>query len=146
MKTNLQKVLSISGEPGLFNYLSQGKAGIIAEQIGTGKRKAFGLNSKVTSLSDISIYANDDEVKLQEVLAAIRDRQEGKAALSHKSSEKEIVAFFETVLPGYDRDRFYPSHMKKVLQWYNILAEQQMLDFETAEDKEEQEENKEDNK
>lgn len=139
MKTNLQKVLSVSGEPGLFQYLSQGKTGIIAEQLGTGKRKAFAGNARVTSLSDISIYADDDEVKLQDVLLKIKENLGDKKAMSHKSSEKEIIKFFEEVLPGYDRDRFYPSHMKKVIQWYNILIEFASLDFEEAKPEEEAE-------
>lgn len=133
MKTDLQKILSVSGEPGLFTYLSQGKAGIIAESLVTGKRTAFGLKARVTSLSDISIYTEQEELPLREVLLKLKEHL-GDAPAPDGKDQKALVAFFDEAFPEYDRDRFYPSHMKKVVQWYNILREKTGFDFETPEE------------
>ncbi len=130
MKTDLKKILSVSGETGLFRYVSQGKTGIIAEQLVDSKRKAFGMSAKVTSLSDISIYADDTEVKLQDVFLMMKGKLAEAQAPSPKSENKVLISFFEEVLPGYDRDRFYVSHMKKVVQWYNIILDNASFDFE----------------
>ncbi|MFA6676391.1 MAG: DUF5606 domain-containing protein [Bacteroidales bacterium] len=141
MKTNLQKILSISGESGLFTFVSQAKNGIIAESVQTKKRSAFGVNARVTSLSDVSIYTDDmDEISLKEVFKKMHAHLGEKPAPSHKSDKKVIVDFFNEAIPNYDRDRFYISHMKKVLQWYNIISEYLSFDFLEPEDKEEKKE------
>lgn len=138
MKTDLRKILSVSGEPGLFTYLSQGKAGIIAESLLTGKRTSFGMKSRVTSLSDISIYTDEEELPLREVFLQLKEYLVGEAAPDGKD-QKALVAFFDAAFPSYDRDRFYPSHMKKVVQWYNLLREKASLDFEDPDAEEQQE-------
>ncbi|MDD2595781.1 MAG: DUF5606 domain-containing protein [Bacteroidales bacterium] len=138
MKTDLKKILSISGQPGLFLYLSQAKNGVIVESLITKQRTAFGSNSKVTSLADISIYTNAEEVSLKDVLKNMAIKLGEDAAPSHKSDPKAIKSFFEEVLPDYDRDRFYVSHMKKVLEWYTILKQYASLDFEEEEEEEEE--------
>ena len=117
MKTNLQKILAITGEQGLFTYVSQARNGMIAESMLTGRRSVFGPHAKVSSLSDISIYTEDGETPLKEVLL-------------NKSDPKVIKEFFDKALPGYDADRFYVSHMKKVVTWYNLLKKYASLDFE----------------
>ncbi len=131
--TDLQKILTVSGESGLFLYLSQGKGSVIAESLNTKKRIAFGINAKVTSLSDISIYTESDEIRLQELLEKMRDHLSSGPAMDPKSNTKLLVAFFEEILPDYDKDRFYTSHMKKVIQWYNILQGNGSLDFKKEE-------------
>lgn len=132
MKTNLQKILSVSGEPGLFVYVSQATAGVIAESVLTGKRSCFGMRARMTSLADISIYTEDDEVSLRTVLENMRDTLGGES-VSHKAKPEELKALFEKVLPDYDKDRFYVSHMRKVVEWYNILKDHLSLDFEDPE-------------
>jgi len=152
MKTDLQKILSISGEQGLWQFVSQAKNGIIGESLLNGTRKTFGMSSKVTSLSDISIYTEDEELPLRKVLEKMKGKLGAAAAPDPKSDNKALVSFFESVIPEYDHDRFYASHMKKVVSWYNILKEHASFDFvdpeeeEKAGEKEEKEETKEENK
>lgn len=132
MKTDLRKVLSVSGQPGLFMYLSQANAGAIVEALQTKKRTCFGLNARMTSLADISIFTTSDEIKLQEVFEKMLANLGDKEAPAGKSDPKVLKAFFEEVLPDYDRDRFYASHMKKVVEWYNLLKSYATLDFESV--------------
>lgn len=130
MKTDLQKILSISGEQGLFRYVSQAKNGMIAESFITNKKSVFGPSAKVSSLSDISIFTNEGEVSLKEVLEKMHGNLGDNPAPAAKSDPKVIQTFFAEVLPDYDDSRFYVSHMKKVLTWYNLLKEYASLDFE----------------
>lgn len=133
MKTDLQKILSISGEQGLFRYVSQAKNGMIAESFLTNKKSVFGPTAKVSSLSDISIFTNDGEIRLREVLERMHGHLGEEQAPDPKSDNKSIQAFFAEVIPDYDEDRFYVSHMKKVLGWYNLLKRYASLDFENEE-------------
>lgn len=130
MKTDLQKILSISGEQGLWQFVSQAKNGIIAESMLTGVRKTFGMTAKVTSLSDISIYTDDEEMPLREVLLKMNGKLADASAPDAKSDNRTLVSFFESVIPEYDHDRFYVSHMKKVVAWYNVIKEHASFDFE----------------
>ena len=130
MKTDLQQILSITGEPGLFRYVSQARNGMIAESLVTGRRSVFGPHAKVSSLSDISIYTEDGETPLKEVLLKMKEALGEDSAPGAKSDAKILKEFFSKVLPGYDGDRFYPSHMKKVVSWYNVLRQYASLDFE----------------
>lgn len=136
MKTDLTKILTISGQSGLFLYLSQARNGVIVESLADKKRNCFGLKSKVTTLEDISIYTDEGETKLREVFTKMHEGLGDAAAPSAKSPEKELQDFFAKILPDYDRDRFHMSHMKKVVTWYNILKDCASLDFETKEEAE----------
>lgn len=129
MKTNLQKILSISGQPGLFLYISQASAGVIVESLTTKKRGIFGINSRLTSLSDISIYTTEEEIPLRKILERMHESLQENLAPDSKSTPEVLKEFFTEVLPDYDRDRFYLSHMKKVVEWYNTLKEYASLDF-----------------
>lgn len=129
MKTNLQKILSISGQPGLFLYISQASAGVIVESLTTKKRGIFGINSRLTSLSDISIYTTEEEIPLRKILEGMHESLQENLAPDSKSTPEVLKEFFTEVLPDYDRDRFYLSHMKKVVEWYNTLKEYASLDF-----------------
>lgn len=133
MKTNLQQILSITGEPGLFRYVSQARNGMIAESFLTGHRTVFGPRAKVSSLSDISIYTEDGETPLKDVLLKMKEILGEEKAPDPKSDPKVLKEFFAKALPGYDEDRFYPSHMKKVVAWYNLLAQYASLEFEEPE-------------
>lgn len=128
-KTDLSKILSVSGAPGLYKFVAQSRTGAIAQSLSTGVRTNFPANGKITTLEDISIYADDTEVKLREVFQKITATLGDAEAPSAKASENEIRALFEKALPGYDRDRFYISHMKKVVTWYNELKKYATLDF-----------------
>ncbi len=129
MKTDLTKILAISGQSGLYLYISATRQGAIVESLADKKRSAVSATSKITSLADISIYTDEEEVKLQDVLLSMKEVLGEDSAPSAKSDPKELKALFEKALPTYDRDRFYVSHMKKVVEWYNALKNYASLDF-----------------
>jgi len=139
MKTDLRKVLSISGQPGLFLYVSQANQGAIVEALQTKKRSCCPMTARMTSLADISIYTDEEEVKLQDVFEKIHAHLGESDAPSGKSDANTLKGLFEAALPTYDRDRFYVSHMKKVVDWYNILKNHASLDFENVDAQEDQE-------
>lgn len=138
MKTDLRKVLSISGQQGLYLYISQANQGAIVEALQTKKRSCCPMSARMTSLADISIYTDDEEVKLQEVFEKMHAHLGENDAPSSKSDAKVLKALFEEALPTYDRERFYVSHMKKVVEWYNILKNHASLDFENLDAQEEE--------
>ena len=129
MKTDLSRILAISGQSGLYLYVSQARNGAIVEALADKKRTSVGMTNKITSLADISIYTDDEEVKLQQVFLNMKDVLGENDAPSAKSDPNELKALFEKALPTYDRDRFYVSHMKKVVEWYNALKKYATLDF-----------------
>lgn len=136
-KTDLKKILSVSGEHGLFAYVAQGRGGIIAESLLTGQRHMLGASAKVSSLADISIYTAESDMPLRDVLTAMAAKLGQEPAMSPKSDPKAIKAFFAEVVPDYDEDRFYVSHMKKILDWYEVLRTHASLEF--VEEEEEKE-------
>ena len=136
MKTDLAKILSVRGQRGLFSYIAQSRNGAIAESLRDHKRTNFAANSGITTLADISIFTLEGEVKLKEVFLKLQSVLGDADAPSSKADSKEIVALFEKALPDYDGDRFYVSHMKKVVDWYNELKNFASLDF--VEEEEEQ--------
>lgn len=119
----LRKILSISGRPGLFRLVNQGKNMLIVEQLTTGKRLPAYARDKVMSLGDISIYTNDGgDTPLSAVLEAIKVKAEGKEIdIKAIGKEDDLRAYFGTILPDYDEDRVYASDIRKILQWYNLL-------------------------
>ena len=137
MKTDLKKILSISGQPGLFLYLSHANAGAVVESIVTKKRTYCGMSARITALSDISIFTETDEIRLQQVFEKMKAYLGENDAPSSKSDAKVLKELFENVLPDYDRDRFYVSHMKKVVDWYSCLKNYATLDFVQDEEQEE---------
>ena len=134
MKTDLTKIMSVSGHHGLFRYLAQSRTGVIAEALSDGKRVAFDAHSRISTLSDIAIYTPEGEMKLQDVLVALKNS--GLDVPSAKAPQSEVVAFFGNAIPNYDSDRFYYSHMKKVLDWYAEIDKYASFDFVTDEDRE----------
>ena len=135
----LKDILSISGEGGLFKFIAQGKNSIIVEHLETKKRSAAHGTAKVSSLEDIAIFTDAEEVPLSEVFDKIFEKEDGGAAIDHKASSNELKDYFAEVLPEYDRDRVYVSDIKKLLNWYNTLQKLEMLipgsDEEEADDK-----------
>lgn len=134
MKTDLTKILSISGQPGLYLYIAQARSGAIVESLSDKKRSCFGLTSKMTPLADISIYTTEGEMKLSEVFLKLKDVLGGAEAPASKASSDELKALFAKAVPDYDGERFYVSHMKKVVDWYNCLLKYASLDFVTPEE------------
>ena len=129
MKTDLSRILAISGQSGLYLYISSTRTGAVVEALVDKKRSAVSASSRITSLADISIYTDEEEVKLQQVLLNMKEVLGDADAPSAKSKPEELKALFEKALPTYDRDRFYVSHMKKVVEWYNALKNYASLDF-----------------
>ena len=129
MKTDLTRVLAISGQSGLVHFVSQSRTGVIVESLVDKKRSNVAATGKVTSLADISIYTDEEEVKLQQVFLNLKEVLGEADAPTSKAAPEELKALFEKALPTYDRDRFYVSHMKKVVDWYNCLKNNASLDF-----------------
>ena len=124
---NLKDIMAISGKPGLFKFVSQGKNGIIVESLIDGKRiPAFG-SDKVSALEDISIYTHDGEEKLSIIYDKIFEKENGGQSISSKSDTKALTQYFEDILPDYDKERVYFSDIKKLFSWYNILQEKELL-------------------
>ncbi|WP_297517690.1 DUF5606 domain-containing protein [Flavobacterium sp.] len=123
----IDKILAISGKPGLYELKVQTRSGFVAESLLDGKRITVGLRSNVSLLSEISMYTYTEEKPLVEVLRAIAQLENEGPALSHKEDNAKLIAYFETVLPDYDQDRVYASDIKKVLNWYNILQAKGMV-------------------
>lgn len=117
----LEKIISISGKPGLFTLVTQLRSGFIVEDISTGKKASISNTSQVSLLDNIAIYTFDQEVPLFEVMKNIAEKFDYKEAINHKSSDNELKSFMSSVLPNYDVDRVYGSDIKKLVQWYNLL-------------------------
>lgn len=118
-------ILSISGKPGLFRLVSQGRNMLIVESLDEAKKRfPVGARDRVTSLNDISMYTDDEDVPLMQVFQNLSEANNGAAVNLHhsKATDKELADFMATALPNYDRDRVYKADMKKLLQWYNILV------------------------
>ena len=139
MKTDLAKILAIRGQHGLFNYIAQSRNGAIVESLEDGKRNNFSANSGITTLADISIYTDEGELKLQDVFLKLKETLGDQPAPGAKTSPEELKALFAQAVPDYDANRFYVSHMKKVVEWYRTLAQYASLDFLTDEEREAQE-------
>ena len=138
MKTDLAKTLTVRGQHGLFDYIAQSRTGAIAQSLEDGKRVNFAANAGITTLEDISIYTLEGELKLKEVFEKIHEVLGEELAPGAKSSPEELKALFQKAVPDYDADRFYVSHMKKVVEWYNILKQYASLDFVKDEDRKEE--------
>lgn len=138
----LKTILSISGKPGLYKLVSQGKNMLIVETITPNKKRmpAYAAD-KIISLGDIAMYTIDSEVPLADVLESIKTKEEGKETqIDHKkASNEELKAYLAEVLPEFDEDRVYPSDIKKLISWYNILIKNGITDFKVEETEEEEE-------
>ena len=138
---DLTKILAVSGKPGLYKTLSQTKSGAIVESLIDGKRFPVFAHERISSLEEISIFTETDDVPLKDVFKKINEITEGKPTPDFKGNMNEMSGFFEEVLPDYDKDRVYKSDMKKVISWYNMLLEKELLDFSEEEEDIKEEEN-----
>ena len=127
----LKTILSISGKPGLFKLISQAKNMLIVESLQTGKRQPAYAHEKIISLGDIAIFTDEEDVPLSEVLNAIKEKENGaKVTLDIKKADNETLrAYLAEVLPNFDRERVYPTDIKKLISWYNLLVETGNTDF-----------------
>ena len=151
----LETILSIAGKPGLYKLVSRAKMNLIVETINEKKKRmpTFATD-RVTSLSDISMFTEGEDVPLYEVLVKVREKEEGKVASLdwRKASAKQLQDYFAEVLPDFDRDRVHNSDIKKLLQWYDILINAGISNFEEIlkpageEETDESQENKEEEK
>lgn len=129
---NLDKILSIGGRPGLFKLLTQTRTGFVAESLLDSKKITVGMSTNVSVLSEIAIYTLEEELPLREVFQKMKDKENGgRTSVGHKDDKLKLEEYFFEVLPNYDEDRVYPSDIKKVIQWYNILHDHGINDFST---------------
>jgi hypothetical protein len=126
---DLSKILSLAGKNGLFKVVSQAKNAVIVESLIDGKRfPAFG-NEKISSLEEISVFTTGDDISLKDVLKAFFVKLDGKPAIDSKSDNIILKKFFLEIVPEYDQERVYVSDIKKMVSWYNLLLQQNLLDF-----------------
>ena len=118
---SFQKILAISGKPGLYELKVQTRSGFVAESLLDGKKITVGLRSNVSLLSEIAVYTYNEEVKLIEIFKTIAAKENGEPTISHKESDDKLKSYFREILPEFDEDRVYTSDIKKIFNWYNIL-------------------------
>ena len=118
---SFQKILAISGKPGLYELKVQTRSGFVAESLLDGKKITVGLRSNVSLLSEIAVFTYNEEVKLIDIFKSIATKENGEATISHKETDDKLKSYFREILPEYDEDRVYTSDIKKIFNWYNIL-------------------------
>lgn len=124
----LEDIINISGKPGLFKIISRTKNGLIAEALEDKKRIPVFATDSVSAFTDISIYTEEDSVSLKELFQKISKKESGGVAIDPNSDAAKVKAYFKEVLPDYDEDQVYDSHIKKVLKWYNLLQDLNLLE------------------
>jgi hypothetical protein len=128
----LDKILAIAGKPGLFALKIQTRTGFVAESLIDGKKITVGLKSNVSLLSEISVYTYSEEKPLSEIMRTIAVKEDNGPAISHKEENSKLTAYFLEVLPDYDQERVYPSDIKKIINWYNMLQAKGLVSKEEA--------------
>lgn len=127
---SLDKILSISGKPGLYKLKTQTRSGFVAESLIDGKKISVSIHHNVSILSEIAVYTLTEELPLKKVFTAIKEKENGEpTSISHKDGKDKLEEYFFNVLPDYDEDRVYASDIKKIVQWYNLLHKHDLLDF-----------------
>lgn len=135
MKTiKLKDILSISGKGGLYKFIAQARNGVVVESMDDQKRHVAPATARVSSLEDIAIFTQEEEVPLSDIFMKIYEKTDGKESVSHKASGNELKSSFEELVPDYDDERVYVSDIKKVFQWYNQLHACDMLEVIESED------------
>ena len=132
-----QTILAIAGKPGLYKLVSRGKNNLIVEALdATHRRQPAFATDRITSLGDIAMFTETDDIPLMDVLENLKKLEDGKKASidAKKASPDELHEYFTKVLPEWDRDRVKNSHIQKLIQWYNILVQAGITDFEDAQE------------
>ena len=136
----LKEILSISGKPGLFKLVSKGKNIFVAESLVDWKRIPVYPRDKVVSLGDVTMFSNDGDIRLSQILQSIKQKENGEAvSLSPAVTVEELRTYFSQIFPDFDRERVYPSDIKKVINWYNLLVKNGLVEFEEEQDSKENE-------
>ncbi|MGN0239175.1 MAG: DUF5606 domain-containing protein [Paludibacteraceae bacterium] len=135
----LKNILAITGKPGLYRLVNRGSNMLIVESLLDGKRMPTYARDKIISLADVSMYTNGDDIELWKVLEAACKKEDGKpcAIDAKKADNKVVLAWFDEVLPDWDRDRVYPTDVRKLISWYNILINAGITTFAPEEENEE---------
>ncbi len=120
---SLDKIIAVTGKPGLYEIIAQSKGGLIVESLVDKKRFPINATHNVSVLDNIAIYTYEDEMPLKLVLKSIFEKEDGKKCISHKENNKVLTSYFSEILPNYDTERVYASNIKKVVQWYNLLVD-----------------------
>ena len=123
----LKDILAISGEPGLFKFIAQGKNAIIVEHLESGKRSSAFSSAKVSSLEDISVFTENEDLSLGKVFDKIFEKESGGPAIDSKSEAEKLKKYFEEIIPDYSKERVYLSDIKKIILWYNLLHKKELL-------------------
>ena len=124
---SFKDILAISGQSGLFRFVSRGRTGVIIESLSDGKKITVSASARMSSMADISIYTDDADFPLPSLFKRIHEKENGGPAISHKVDNAAMKSYFAQVMPEYDRDRVYVSDMKKIVQWYNLLQERGLI-------------------
>lgn len=132
----LDKIIAITGKPGLYKVLNQSKNGFVIESLTDGKRTTLIGNQNVSTLKDIAIYTYDEEFPLRFIFKSMFEKEGGKTTISPDAKDAELMTYFEEIVPNFDKERVYPSNVKKVLKWYNQLVDSQ-FDFSTIQKEDE---------
>lgn len=132
---NLKDIVAISGKPGLYEIKAQSKGGIIVESLLDGKKIPVTTTHNISALNEIAIYTYEEEIPLRIVFKAIAEKENNAEAINPKENNKVLTSYFREVLPNFDEERVYASNIKKVLQWYNLLASKN-FDFSSIQEEE----------
>lgn len=132
---DLSGIISITGRPGLYRVIAQGKNSIIVESLTDGKRFPAYATDRISALDDISIYTYDKDVPLKDVFTSILKKEKGQATISHKEDISVLQKYMTDILPDYDQERVYASDIKKLFQWFNMLLESEIIKLEVKEEK-----------
>lgn len=119
----LDKLIVVTGKPGIFEISSQSKTGLIVKSLIDNKKFPIHNIHNISSLNDIAIYTDEEEVPLKDIFTTIHKKENGKQTINHKENKTVLTDFFTEILPNYDTERVYPSNIKKIVQWYNILVD-----------------------
>ena len=130
----LKDILAIAGQPGLYRYIAQSRNGFIVESLLDGKRSNATASSRVSALSEISMFTEGEDIALADVFTKMYEQTEGKPALSAKESADRLREFFAQAVPDYDRERVHASDIKKAIQWFNLLVEAGFTEFKLPEE------------
>lgn len=128
---SLQKILAISGKPGLYELKLQTRTGFVAESLLDGKKITVGMRSNVSLLSEIAVYTYNEEIKLAEVFKAIAIKENDGSSISHKEDNGVLLSYFREVMPEFDEERVYASDIKKIINWYNLLQPKGLVSTES---------------
>ena len=140
----LSKILAISGKPGLYRIIAQSKSGLIVESLIDNKRFPSHLTDKVNKLDDITVYTNNSDLPLKEIFLKIYKKENGGPAIANKLDDKALKAYFEEILPDYDKEKVYISDIKKIFNWYNLLQKMELITPDEVEIKKETDKSPED--